>query len=99
MLPRDSISTALRTAKESGRPAVVAFLTAGFPTREKFPELLLDIASQSDVIEIGVPFTDPMADGTTVQRSSRVALEQGVSLRWIFTQLEHLQPRVSPPLL
>jgi tryptophan synthase alpha chain len=99
MLPRDSISTALRTAKESGRPAVVAFLTAGFPTREKFPELLRDIASESDVIEIGVPFTDPMADGTTVQRSSRVALEQGVSLRWIFAQLESLQPRVTPPLL
>jgi tryptophan synthase alpha chain len=99
MLPRDSISTALRTAKESGRPAVVAFMTAGFPTREKFTELLRDIASQSDVIEIGVPFTDPMADGTTVQRSSRVALEQGVSLRWIFAQLENLQPRVVPPLL
>jgi tryptophan synthase alpha chain len=99
MLPRDSISTALRTAKESGRPAVVAFMTAGFPTREKFTELLRDIASQSDVIEIGVPFTDPMADGTTVQRSSRVALEQGVSLRWIFVQLENLQPRVVPPLL
>jgi tryptophan synthase alpha chain len=99
MLPRDSISSALRTAKESGRPAVVAFMTAGFPTREKFTELLRDIASQSDVIEIGVPFTDPMADGTTVQRSSRVALEQGVSLRWIFVQLENLQPRVVPPLL
>ncbi len=99
MLPRDSISTALRAAKESGRPAVVAFLTAGFPAKEKFIELLRDIASESDVIEIGVPFTDPMADGTTVQRSSRVALEQGVSLRWIFAQLESLQPRVTPPLL
>jgi tryptophan synthase alpha chain len=51
------------------------------------------------VIEIGVPFTDPMADGTTIQRSSRAALEQGVSLRWILDELRAMTPKPQTPLL
>jgi tryptophan synthase alpha chain len=51
------------------------------------------------VVEIGVPFTDPMADGVTVQRSSLKALAQGVSLRWILAQLATLSRVELPPLL
>jgi tryptophan synthase alpha chain len=80
----NTISEAVRQARS---PAIVAYLTAGFPTKESFLAQLNAIAGVADVIEIGVPFTDPMADGTTIQRSSRVALEQGVSLRWILEQL------------
>jgi tryptophan synthase alpha chain len=49
-------------------------------------------------VEIGVPFTDPMADGMTIQRSSHAALAQGVSLRWILGELEAM-PRSETPLL
>jgi tryptophan synthase alpha chain len=87
MSAADSISTAIRAAKNKGAPAIVAYITAGFPKRDGFRELLAQVAGAADVIEIGVPFTDPMADGTTIQRSSRVALEQGVSLKWIFEEL------------
>ncbi len=52
-------------------PALVAYLTAGFPTRERFREHLRAVAAAADVVEIGVPFTDPMADGVTIQRSSQ----------------------------
>lgn len=98
MLARDIISSAIRKSREAGRPALVAYLTAGFPTKESFAKNLQAVASMADVIEIGVPFSDPMADGTTVQRSSRTALAQGVSLKWI---LEFLgaNPQSPVPIL
>jgi tryptophan synthase alpha chain len=99
MAARDSISTAIRNAASQGRPALVAYITAGFPRRETFAELLGAVAGAADVVEIGVPFTDPMADGTTIQRSSRVALQQGVSLRWILGELGKVTPKLRTPVL
>src|SRR5690606_36204786 len=87
MAARDSIGKAIRLARERGEPALVAYLTAGFPTREGFRGVLSSVAAAVDIIEVGVPFTDPMADGTTIQRSSRAALEQGVTLKWILSEL------------
>ena len=87
MSPRERISAAIRAALRAGEPALVAFLTAGFPQRERFREHLRAVAAGADVVEIGVPFTDPMADGVTIQRSSQVALAQGVTLRWILAEL------------
>lgn len=98
MSPRDAISQAIRGAAEQGEPALVAFLTAGYPSRDKFRQHLQSVAAGADVVEIGVPFTDPMADGVTIQRSSHAALAQGVNLRWIFSELEAM-PRLKTPLL
>jgi tryptophan synthase alpha chain len=98
MIPRDRISTAIRSAAKAGDPAIVAFVTAGFPRKEAFRDVLRAVASAADVVEIGVPFTDPMADGVTIQRSSQVALTQGVSLRWILDELAAM-PRLDTPLL
>ncbi len=99
MSARDSISNAIRAAAAKGEPALVAFMTAGYPSREKFREHLQAVAAGADVVEIGVPFTDPMADGVTIQRSSLAALAQGVSLRWIFAELEAMPPLKTPLLL
>ena len=79
MSPRERIGLAIRTAAAQGEPALVAYLTAGFPQRALFREQLRAIAAAADVVEIGVPFTDPMADGVTIQRASLAALAQGVS--------------------
>jgi len=98
MIPRDRISTAIRSAAKAGDPAIVAFLTAGFPRKETFRDVLHAVAGAADVVEIGVPFTDPMADGVTIQRSSQVALSQGVTLRWILDELAAM-PKVDTPLL
>jgi len=95
MAPNASISNAIKAAKSQGNPAIIAYITAGFPTKEAFRDVLSRVGAAADVIEIGVPFTDPMADGTTIQRSSRVALAQGVSLRWILEELS--TPGVKPP--
>jgi tryptophan synthase alpha chain len=99
MAAGDSISEAIRKAKASGRSALVGYVTAGFPRRETFLDTLTAVAGVSDVVEIGVPFTDPMADGTTIQRSSRAALAQGVSLRWILSELSGPRPKTRAPLL
>ncbi|MBS0581271.1 MAG: tryptophan synthase subunit alpha [Proteobacteria bacterium] len=96
MSPRERISAALRAAA-GGEPALVAYLTAGYPRREQFREHLRAIASAADVVEVGVPFTDPMADGVTIQRASLAALSQGVSLRWILDELA--QCEVPAPIL
>jgi tryptophan synthase alpha chain len=95
----DPIAEALRRAASRGVPALVGFLTAGFPDRESFLRHLAAIAAVAEVVEIGVPFSDPMADGVTIQRSSRVALEQGVTLAWILETLGVLPVRLRAPLL
>ncbi len=95
----ETIGAAIRAAKARGEPALVAFMTAGFPERARFTADLARVASAADVVEIGVPFTDPMADGMTIQRASHAALVQGVSLRWILAELTAMRPRPVAPLL
>jgi tryptophan synthase alpha chain len=97
MTPRDGISAAITAAAAAGRPALVGFLTAGFPSRASFRENLAAVAGACDVVEIGVPFSDPMADGTTIQRASFVALSDGVTLAWILAELGAARTR--PPVL
>ncbi len=94
MAPRDTISAAIQSAAMQGRPALVGFLTAGFPSRREFKKNLAAVAGACDVVEIGVPFSDPMADGTTVQRASFAALADGVTLPWILEELQSLPQRV-----
>jgi tryptophan synthase alpha chain len=98
-LPRETISNAIRGAATQGRPAVVGFMTAGFPDKAGFRASLGAIAAAADVVEIGIPFTDPMADGMTIQRASRASLEGGFTLPWLLAELEAMQPRPQAPLL
>jgi tryptophan synthase alpha chain len=96
--PRERITAALRAATRDGGLALVAYLTAGYPSRDRFVEHVRAVARGADVLEIGVPFSDPMADGVTIQRSSQAALAQGVTLRWILSELAAM-PAVEAPLL
>ncbi|HEY6455304.1 MAG TPA: tryptophan synthase subunit alpha [Steroidobacteraceae bacterium] len=98
-VPGERISSAIRRAHAQGNPALVAYLTAGYPSKALFTEHLRAIAAAADVVEIGVPFTDPMADGVTIQRSSQAALQQGVTLRWILAQLTEMTKPGAPLLL
>ena len=59
--------------------AFVTFVTAGFPSKEDTVDILLGLqAGGADIIELGVPFSDPQADGPVIQESDKIALEQGV---------------------
>jgi tryptophan synthase alpha chain len=87
MEPHEKISSALVKATEEGRVGLVPFITAGYPKKDQFIDILRKVAACADVVEIGVPFSDPMADGVTIQRASHIAISNGVSLRWIFSEL------------
>ena len=70
--------------KASGRKALIPFLTAGDPSLEAtVPVMHALVAAGADVIELGVPFSDPMADGPTIQRSSERALGRGAGMRYV----------------
>ncbi|HEY2780908.1 MAG TPA: tryptophan synthase subunit alpha [Steroidobacteraceae bacterium] len=97
--PSERVSSAIRAVAAQGRPALVGYLTAGFPSRRQFKENLAAVAGGCDVVEIGVPFSDPMADGTTVQRASFAALADGVTLPWILDELRSVEPRHPVPIL
>jgi len=84
----EKLTAAIKAANNSHRPALVPFITAGYPEPGEFINTLKSIARIGDVVELGIPFSDPMADGMTIQRSSFVALQNGVSLEWIFSELE-----------
>ncbi len=95
----DAITGAIRRGCADGRPALVAFLTAGYPSRERFAADVAAVAAAADLVEVGVPFSDPMADGVTIQRAAHAALQQGVTLAWILGELAALGQRPSAPLL
>lgn len=88
MPAHERLTAAITAANEQGRPALVPFITAGYPEPGEFINTLQEVAKIGDVVEIGIPFSDPMADGMTIQRSSFIALQNGVSLQWIFDELE-----------
>lgn len=99
MQAHERITAAIEAATQSGRPALVPFITAGYPKRDDFIGTLKAIAAVGDVVELGIPFSDPMADGMTIQRSSFEALQQGVSLKWIFDQLDSASGAIDAPLV
>lgn len=71
--------------RKAGRPLFLPYVTGGYPTpADTVPILLAMEAGGADVIEIGVPFTDPLADGATIQHANQVAIEQGVTLAGCF---------------
>jgi tryptophan synthase alpha chain len=77
----ERIERAFASAKAERRMAIAIYLTVGYPTRAATPGLLrAALDGGADLLELGVPFSDPMADGTTIQRASEAALREGVTL-------------------
>lgn len=67
--------------RAAGRKALVAFLTAGYPDEETFVEVArAAVAAGCDAVEVGVPFSDPIADGPVIQASSAASLSRGMTL-------------------
>jgi tryptophan synthase alpha chain len=97
--PHERISAAIHAAAAEGRTALVAFITAGYPEKARFRATLAEVAQAADVVEVGVPFTDPMADGLTIQRASRAAIAQGVTLSWILDEIAAMDPPPAAPVV
>lgn len=76
------------------------FFTAGYPELDTTANIIAALEkSGADLIEIGIPFSDPMADGPVIQKSSQVALDNGMSLKLLFSQLETIRDKVNIPLI
>ncbi|MGC9151947.1 MAG: tryptophan synthase subunit alpha [Microbacter sp.] len=76
------------------------YFTAGFPHFNDTREILRQLqAYQVNMVEIGIPFSDPMADGVVIQESSHAALEQGMTLHKLFEQLTDVRSEISIPLI
>lgn len=88
--------------KAQGRKALVPFITAGDPDREASVRMMRALVTAgADIIELGVPFSDPMADGPVIQRASERALRQGVSLREVLDMVKkfRVMDAVTPVVL
>ncbi len=99
MTPAEALSHAILHPKRAGLPAVMPYVTSGYPSREGFADLLLGLSEVADAIEVGVPFSDPMADGPVIQTSSRIALENGTTLTWILDTIASLPRKPGCPLV
>lgn len=97
--PHERITAAIRKTTKAGGTALVPYITAGYPHKDRFIPTLTAIAGEADVVEVGVPFSDPMADGVTIQRASHAAIAAGVSLRWILDELTAAAPFAAPLVL
>jgi tryptophan synthase alpha chain len=88
------ISATFAKLKGAHRPALIPFVTAGDPApRQTVPVMHALVAGGADVIELGVPFSDPMADGPVIQRSSERALARGVSLKRVLDDVRAFRER------
>ena len=94
------IATRLAQCKAEGRPAFVAFLTAGDPSLERTVSAALELEQAGvDVLELGVPFSDPLADGPVIQRSSERALSRGVTLARVLELVREIRKASQLPLV
>ena len=89
----------LTAYKKNNRKALSVFLTAGYPDISATEKEVLEAARYADLIELGVPFSDPVADGPTIQRSSQKALEKGINLKKIVALVNRVRKKTDIPLV
>ena len=88
-----------KTLKENDNILSIYF-TAGYPHLKSTTEIIKNLVSAgTDMIEIGLPFSDPLADGETIQMSSKIALDNGMSTKILFDQLKGIRNHVNIPLI
>jgi tryptophan synthase alpha chain len=93
------ISAAFEQAKKEGRAAFVPYLTAGFPNEQKFLEVALGLLDVADVLEIGLPYSDPLGDGPVIQKSSGHVLRQGMTTQKSFALIRELRKHTNKALV
>ncbi len=94
------IAAAFERLRGRGEKGLITFVTAGYPNLETTRSLVLAMAdSGADVIELGVPFSDPLADGPVIQRASQAALNTGVTLAAILALVRELRRETGVPLV
>ena len=94
------IAGAFARIRSEARPGLVTYTTAGDPDLPRSAEILMALdRAGADILEVGVPFSDPLADGPVIQRASERALAAGGSLRAALSMIEKLRPRILAPIV
>ena len=94
------IKQKLQESTQKGQKILSIYFTAGYPEPQDTVTILKELEKSGvDMIEIGLPFSDPLADGPTIQRSSEIALKNGMTTLRLFDQLENVRDSISIPLL
>jgi tryptophan synthase alpha chain len=94
------ISDAFAARRAQGRAALVPYVTAGYPEVDSTVPLLVALADQgADVLELGVPFSDPLADGPTIQKSSFASLASGTTVAGVLDDLATFREQRSTPVV
>lgn len=94
------ISETIANLNSQNKKALSVFLTAGFPDEKSFVELACDIYDAgANLIELGIPFSDPLADGPVIQQSSQQALENGMTLKKCLDLAAQIKSKVDKPLI
>jgi len=94
------IGRAFDAAGKAPRGAFIPFLTSGYPNLDESDRLASALCEEgADVLELGVPFSDPLADGPVIQRATQAALEAGATLAHVLAQARRLRARHETPLV
>lgn len=94
------IEAALRNVAMKGEKGLIAYVMAGDPGLEESAKIILEIEKGgADLIEIGIPFSDPIADGPTIQKASERALQQGVNVRNVLDLIADLRRQTKIPFI
>lgn len=97
---QEQIAAAFARARRNGRAALMPYYTLGYPNRAASLAVISAVAAASDLLELGVPFSDPLADGPTIQHSTQVALEEGTTLADCLAMVRELRREgVHTPIL
>ncbi len=97
---KTKIAERFAAIRERGTPGLVTYVTAGDPTLERTAEILVSLSEQgADVLEVGVPFSDPLADGPVIQRASERALAGGSTLRRTLAMIRGARARIASPIV
>jgi tryptophan synthase alpha chain len=90
----------INTKLQEDKKLLSIYFTAGYPALNNTVQIIQDLEKNGvDMIEIGLPFSDPLADGPTIQESSTAALRNGMTTETLFTQLKDIRKTVSIPLI
>ncbi len=98
--PAAEITQAFTQARNEGRGAIIPYFMCGYPSAEQSVEIILAAAEGgADIVELGMPFSDPLADGATVQHAGHVALERGMTIRGCMKIAQQVSTKVATPLV
>lgn len=100
MITAKSRIAELFETKPSGKKIMALFITAGYPDQESTVDMILGLEKAgADLIELGMPFSDPLADGPTIQYSSNIAIENGTNLNTVFETVRKVREKSTIPIV